>query len=326
MGNVAVIAASYLVQQLGMSESAELEARGHFDVNEVEVKDGIVQPLTFPRGVFFHWKNPGAGRDLIVFLAETQPAAGSYDYANELLNTVKAFDIERVVTFASLASGLHPSENPKVSGVATDAATLGELERAEVTKIADGQIGGLNGLVLGVAAQRGLSGLCLLAEIPYFAARVPNPKAARAALSVFSILAGIDISLEALNRQAAVVDRAILEAMEKAKRQAETGDEGDEDEHEGLDAPGLETDETTTPAPPTAPSDTPPTPSPSTPGFAPTAMPKLDPGERERIEALFDAVKRDPTQGMRLKNELDRLGVFPQYEGRFLDLFKKRAG
>ena len=43
MGNVAVIAAGYMVQQLSMSEAGELPSRDHFDISEIEVSGGEVR-------------------------------------------------------------------------------------------------------------------------------------------------------------------------------------------------------------------------------------------------------------------------------------------
>ena len=45
--------------------------------------------------------------------------------------------------------------------------------------------------------------------------------------------------------------------------------------------------------------------------------------DRERIETLFAQAKSDRTKAFELKHVLDRLGVFKEYEDRFLDLFKK---
>ncbi len=45
---------------------------------------------------------------------------------------------------------------------------------------------------------------------------------------------------------------------------------------------------------------------------------------RARIDGMFTAVKRGELHPSELKAELDRWGVFPQYEDRFLDLFRKR--
>jgi uncharacterized protein len=255
--------------------------------------------------VFFRWNNPGRGRDLVVFIGEAQPATGTYAYAHQLLEMAEGMGVERVFTFASMAAGLHPSENPKVTGVATDRDMLGELERAEVEPLREGQLGGLNGVLIGVAAERGLSGVCLLAEIPFFAATVPNPKAARAALSVFSVLAGIDISLEELNKHAAVIDKALIEAMEKMERSQEGGEESGTEEAEDEEE---QQEESTPPA--------------ESAGTGKQEA-KLDYATRNRIERMFQESARDRSRAMKLKEELDRLGVFEQYEDRFLDLFRR---
>lgn len=321
MGNVAIIAAGYLVQSLGMEEVSELPARGHFDIAEVEVKDGVVEAPRLPRGRFFRARGAGPGRagapgrDLVVFVGEAQPASNSWGYAHELLARAADMGVQRVVTFASMASALHPSEDPAVSGVATSAEVLREMETAEVRPLREGQIGGLNGVLLGAAASRGIEGMCLLGEIPFFAAAVPNPKAARAVLSVFTVLAGIEISLEALNQYAEAMDRAILEAMKKIEEQDESADEDEDDD----DEPALGAE-----------------PGPSLPKAAPgreaggepaggggAQPPRMDYATRNRIEKLFQEARRDRTKAVRLKEELDRLGVFRQYEDRFLDLFRR---
>jgi dephospho-CoA kinase len=51
--------------------------------------------------------------------------------------------------------------------------------------------------------------------------------------------------------------------------------------------------------------------------------PRPDPAERKRIEDLFTQAKKDRAKAFELKQELDRLGLFKEYEDRFLDLFKK---
>jgi hypothetical protein len=48
----------------------------------------------------------------------------------------------------------------------------------------------------------------------------------------------------------------------------------------------------------------------------------LKPSDRQRIDLMFDNAAHDRSRAYELKQELDRLGVFPQYEDRFLDLFK----
>jgi hypothetical protein len=43
----------------------------------------------------------------------------------------------------------------------------------------------------------------------------------------------------------------------------------------------------------------------------------------DKIERLFDDVKRDRTMAAELKKELDRWNLYELYEHRFLDLFKE---
>jgi hypothetical protein len=45
---------------------------------------------------------------------------------------------------------------------------------------------------------------------------------------------------------------------------------------------------------------------------------------RHRIEELFGQVERGESDPSTLKSELDRWGLFPEYEDRFLSLFRKR--
>ena len=52
------------------------------------------------------------------------------------------------------------------------------------------------------------------------------------------------------------------------------------------------------------------------------SKPDLDPSEERRLEVLFAEAERDRSRAYRLKQELDRLKVFDQFEDRFLDLFK----
>ena len=282
-----------------------------------------MSPPHLPRGIFFRWTNPGPGRDLLVFLGEAQPATGSYAYANELLDMAQTLGVERVVTFASMASGLHPSEDPKVTGAATDEGTLGELRRVEVQPMQDGQIGGLNGVLLGAAAHRGIPGMSLLAEIPFFAAAVPNPKAAKAALSVFTVLAEVDISLQELSRHASAMDRLLIEAMKKIQEQ-EDG-EGEEPDIPGLEVESDPDEIGEAPPPSSEPSSSAASSQTPSSGAATPTPPerKLDYQTRRHVEQLFHEARSDRAKAVRLKEELDRLGIYPQYEDRFLDLFRR---
>lgn len=299
MGNVAVIAAGYLLQKEGMRAVGEVAPGGHFDIQAVEVKEGVIATPRLPRSLLFHADKPAI--DVTVFLGEAQPATGNYAFANELLDRAVALGVDRIVTFASMASQLHPSQEPRVHGAATEAGLLDELRAVGVLPLDEGQIGGLNGVLLGACAERKIPGLCLLGEIPFFAAGVPNPKAAMAVLNAFSQLTGVEIDMEELAEHARTIEKVLLDMVRRMEQEGEEQGEGDDDTEGGAAEEAVETGD----------------------AEGPPAEKTLEPQAKARIEALFAKARKDRSVAVELKRELDRLGVFKQYENRFLDLFRR---
>lgn len=323
MGNVAVVSAMYLVHKLGAKPVLEIPAGGLFDLQQIEVRKGLIPQPRLPRTILFRWTNPLGGRDLVILVGEFQPSHGAYAYAQELLERVAAMSVERVITFASLASQLHPSAEPRVFGAATDEDTLNQIRELKVRTLEDGQVGGLNGVMLAASMARGVSGLCLLGEIPFFAAAIPNAKAALAVLGVFSSLSGIDVDLGELAEQARDMEGALTDLMERMKQAAqeqgasagtlaafelqECREDDEEDSEEVAELEELAGEQAREQAG----------------EQAADAAKSLDYATRERIERMFEDARKDRGKALQLKDELDRLRVFKQYEDRFLDLFKR---
>ena len=49
---------------------------------------------------------------------------------------------------------------------------------------------------------------------------------------------------------------------------------------------------------------------------------QLQPVDEQRVEGLLQLAMQDRSRAYELKNELDRLGIFKDYEDRFHDLFR----
>src|SRR5688572_2329531 len=98
MGGVALNAGIYLLAKLDMRVIAEFEASELFDVDHVEVKDGIIQVGRRPRNRFFLWTDPKQQHDLVVFLGEAQPPLGKYPFCRQLMTFAKELGVERVFT------------------------------------------------------------------------------------------------------------------------------------------------------------------------------------------------------------------------------------
>ncbi|HZU36206.1 MAG TPA: PAC2 family protein [Gemmataceae bacterium] len=288
MGHVALNAGVYLLAKLGMDLIAEFAASDLFDVDHVEVKDGIIQPGKRPRNRLFVWADPNKKHDLAVFLGEAQPPIGKYAFCRQLISNARQLGVERIFTFAAMATPMHPEQRSRLFGAATDEASLEELKQLELEILNDGHIGGLNGVLLGAAAEAGLRGACLLGEMPHLFTQLPFPKASLVILEAFTAITGIDLDLGELSEQAKTTEQQLGGLL--ARMEQGMGQQPEEEEEFASEA----TDE-----------------------------PNVDPADSQRIEQLFQLAIKDRSKAFELKQELDRLGLFKEYEDRFLDLFKQ---
>lgn len=296
MGHVAISAGYYLMAKLEMELFAEISASDLFDVEVVEVQHGVIQAGRLPRSRFFLWRDPKQQHDLIVFVGEAQPPLGKYRFCQRLAELGKKWNVERVFTFAAMATQMNPGDKARVFCAATSPHVLDEICPAEGQPLEEGRIGGLNGILLAAAAEAGLEGVCLLGEMPHIFAQLPFPKASLAVLQSFAKLSQVTLDLSELEEQAEAVSDKLGELLSQvehklAQQQRAAGEEEGEGESEFGQFPEEE---------------------------------RLSSADQKRIDALFIQAESDRSKAYELKQELDRLGIFSEYEDRFLDLFKKQ--
>src|SRR5262249_53462644 len=155
------------------------------------------------------WKDPHERHDLVVFIGEAQPPLGRYTFCRRLIEVAQELGVERGFTFAAMATELRPGDAPRGFAAATDETTLAPFRQLELEIMETGQIGGLNGILLGVASEMGLRGGCLLGEMPHLFTQFPFPAASGAVLRVFAKKAEIDLDLVELAEQADAVGRQL---------------------------------------------------------------------------------------------------------------------
>lgn len=254
----------------------------------------MLQPPRRPRTWLLGWKAPeGRGRDLVLLIGEAQPPGHAWELAKGVIEAGRQLGVKRVVTFAAMAAPIDPGARPRVLAATSDRAIADEAARRDIQPLPEGEIGGLNGLLVGAGAEAGIPGLCLLGEFPYFAHGFPNPGSSAATLRAFSRLSGVELDLRDLESDARVVDAHLAEIARQAKDVAAR--EGGSDDGGGPDL--VEAAEPEAPAP--------------------------DAAAQARLDAMFEAARRDRGKALELKAELDRLGLFREHEDRFLDLFRQ---
>lgn len=300
MGSVALAAGQYLLQHLGAAHYADLPVETFFDPDKIDIDDGFVTMAGAPKHALHVWRDPSRRRDLVVFVAEAQPSARGLALCRSLLDYLTPFGLARVCTFAAMGTQQRPDEPSRVFAVANDRPLVVELGAYPVELLQQGQITGLNGLLLAASAERGIPALCLLGEMPFLAGGLPNPRASMRVLEVFALIANLTIDLGPLGERARVAQQDLLRLLEQMTHAAQqiaqpkATRDGDPETFEVPDY--FDFDE------------------------EPSGLKSED---RERIEHLFRACELDRSQVLRLKAELDRLGVFRHFENRFLDLFKR---
>lgn len=302
MGSVSLNAGNYLCQHLGAEYLEEFPADRYFDIDKIEVNEGLAVAGALPSNSFYGWSNPHGGPDLLIFVGELQPPGRGLEFCRQLLDIAMKYGPERVMTFAAMGTQNRPSLESRVFAVANEPTLVQGLRDYPVELLAKGQITGLNGVLLAAALERSLPAACLLGEMPFFAGGVPNPHASVRVLEVFSQMSGIQLDLNPMQQQATTVQQGLLRLLEQMTQAAQTIQSSAEDSSDDEDV-----SEVTFTLPDIG--------SEEEPGGLPVA-------DQRRIEELFRRVSQDRSEAIRLKNELDRLGVYRQYEDRFLDLFE----
>lgn len=289
MGHVEINAGYYLAAKLEMALFAEFSPQELFDVEHVEIQNGIIRAARLPRSRLFLWWDPKEKRDLVLFIGEAQPPLGKRAFCRGLIELATRLGVERVFTFAAMATQMHPEHPSRVYVAATDEATLDDVSLHDVKLLREGHIGGLNGVFLGEVAEVGKHGVCLLGEMPHIFAQLRFPGGSLAVLKVFCESSGISLDLSELEQQAKQMSSRLGELLAQVEGELKEGEVPEQEPEE----------------------------------IEPAEQPKLSPKDELRIETLFDQARGDRSKAYELKQELDRLQVFADYEYRFLDLFQQ---
>ena len=228
IGNIGIVAVDTLRGALEAEEFAEIEPWDFFYPKRVLIKKGVLQHLEFPGSRFYFKKMKE--NDILFFIGEEQPtemgriyAEGrrAYRMANLVLDVAEKLGCRRVYTSGAAVALIHHTAQPRVWAVPNTRSLLAEVKGYDNTVLmsdiegrgGQGNITGLNGLLLGVAKRRGLEAICLMGEIPVYlqGLAVSYPRASKAVLEVISRRLGIEINMDNLDELDRKVQRKVEE-------------------------------------------------------------------------------------------------------------------
>ena len=310
MGEVAVRAGLFLKEALAFQEFAEVSDSGFFPPQGIVSEKGVVGLPRIDEGTFYYRKDPRKKRDVVLFIAEAQPPMDrAFEFAWAVLDFIAKLKPGAICTFASLPQPIDYAKESAVWGVASDEAMVEEFKALGVGVMQDGQVSGLNGLLIGTAAERGMRGMCLLAEIPFYTVQIENPKATKAVLKVVEKYLGETFDYSSIDGKAKALESEIEKLISYIKGQnAPEGDDDDEDDDDDGEEPEPLSEEDIQHIKSEL-----------------STFPRLPRSVAKTVETLFEKAQNDITQAHELKKLLDHWGVYKEYEDRFLDLFKKKG-
>ena len=222
IGNIGIIAVEMLREAVRAEEFGEIEPWDFLYPERVLIKDGELEGLEFPSSKFYFKKTEK--KDLIFFVGEEQPSEGrgfyaegrkAYQMANLVLDVALKFGCRRVYTSGAAVAPIHHTMIPRVWAVPNTDDLIHEVKSYENTILmsdiegrgGQGSIAGLNGLLLGVARERGLDAICMMGEIPIYLQgfALPYPKASKSVLEVLTASLGIKIGMGEIDE---LIDRS----------------------------------------------------------------------------------------------------------------------
>ena len=224
MGHVALKAFVFLHEALRAKNLAYIEEPDFFRVPGVSIQDGLVQSTLLPWSGFYYWHRDDEPGDLLFFVGDQQPVGGKeYELASVLLGFAEKYGVKRVVTAAAMPSAINHYQPSRVWITATNDELLSELTPYCERVLREGQVSGMNGLLLGVAKQRRMEGYCLLGEIPFYTTEIENPKASMAVLQVLNRVLKLEVDLKELEELAQQtekeIDHYLLELQEREQEE-----------------------------------------------------------------------------------------------------------
>ncbi len=292
MGEVAYRTALFLKEALEFKMFAKLEAGDFFKPAGVVVDKGILGLPHLPVGFFYYYK-PKQSSSIILFLGEAQPPL---EYGQELCNAVvnfaKKYKSKLIMSFAAKPEPIDHRAKPGVWMTSTHKDILDRFGSFGAKILDEGQISGLNGLVLGMAKKKRIRGLCLLAEIPFYTVQIENPKASISILKIIDKYLDLKLDFSSLTERASFIESEIDKLMSYLKGEIQTPPPLSDDDIEKIKKDL-------------------------------SAYTKIPQSVREEMETLFKEAPGDISKARELKEKLDHWNVYRDYEDRFLDLFKK---
>lgn len=203
IGNIGLIAVDSLRELVHADLFAEIEPWDFFYPRSINIQGGVLNEMDFPASRFYYKQLDG--QDVIFFTGEEQPSGNrrAYSMSSLVLDMAERYEIQRIYTAAAAVAPIHHTTKPRIWGVPNFRHLVDEISKypntilmSDITdRSGEGNITGLNGLLLGLARERQIDGACLLGEVPVYISQFPTiyPKSSKSILELLSNMLGVEV-------------------------------------------------------------------------------------------------------------------------------------
>jgi proteasome assembly chaperone (PAC2) family protein len=206
-------ALSAVADSLEAEQIASLDPEDYFDFQStrptISLDEGQTRRIDWPENNVFAVRIPNADRDLVL-LDGTEPNLRWRTFSETIATIADALGVEMVVTLGALIAEVSHTLPVPITGLASSAALVEELE-LEYSSY-EGPTG-IVGVVHDLCRQNGIESASLWAAVPHYVAAVPNPKAALALLRRLEGLTGIAVEASDLEEETTDYEEQIGRAI-----------------------------------------------------------------------------------------------------------------
>lgn len=211
--DAATDAADWLAGRYLATEFATIDEQEHIDFQAqrpvVTLIDGVTRDLRWPQYSLRAAATPDDQPDVVV-VTGPEPNYDWRGFCQAIMDVANTVDARTVVTFGALLADAPHTNPPRITGSATDSATM---DRIGLTRSRYEGPTGIIGVLHDTCRQAGFDAVSLWVPVPHYVAAPPNPAAITALLAGLSRATGLDIDLRELsvaaNAWRARVDAAV---------------------------------------------------------------------------------------------------------------------
>jgi len=195
-GYVGKLAMDHVIGELESIHLADIYSTS-FPPQVVIKNTGTVELM---KNIIYYVKNTGGKHDFLFLTGDAQPVSSKVEYllGEEIIKIAKNFDVRQIITLGAYITGMFV-ETPRIFGVATDEDGLNLLNSFNISKIDNGSISGMNGILLGIGKINNVKGISLLGETSGY---VIDANASKYILKKLLAIIGLDISMEDMDKKA----------------------------------------------------------------------------------------------------------------------------